>query len=282
MRSLPRSLVAGLVLVLALGIILASAPRAAATQNRPSWTAGDYWVYARTAGGETTTVRMDVLARESITLTSGTYAVWHTRTTTTDAGGNSSTSDTWYQEGTLAVVKANFTVFFFGDVQVTFDPPIHEAFFPLAAGSEWSLNTTVELVGVTFSFNLAYSGAVIAEQDASVPAGTFRVAIVRDPSTGNAHERRSYSEGSGNYVQRETYDGGGQRVANQELTSYRYQSGSLTLVLIVVGGLVLAAILVGAIVTVRRRRAARPPGMMPPGAYPPPPMEPPQERPPGT
>lgn len=286
MRFLPRPFVAGLAIVLALGIVLAAAPRAAAAQNRPSWTAGDYWIYTRTAGGETSTVRVDVVARESITLTSDTYAVWRTTETTTTSDGDVTVTATWYEEGTLAVVKTNFTFPpFLGEVQVTYDPPRIEATFPLQAGSSWSLNTTLEVVGIAFSLDIAYSGAVVAEQSTGVPAGTFSVAVVRTPSTASTddtREEKHYSDGAGNNVKEESYNGSGERVSNQELTSYRYQSGSLLLILLVVGGLIVAAIVVGAIVTIRRRRMMRPPGTMPPGAVPPPPFEPPQAPPPGT
>src|SRR5207247_1600213 len=60
MQRPPRSLVLALAIVFALASIVAIAPRAAAAQNRPSWTQGDFWVYARTAGSATSTVRVDV------------------------------------------------------------------------------------------------------------------------------------------------------------------------------------------------------------------------------
>jgi len=104
--------------------IAAVAPRASAAQNRPTWTQGDFWVYTRTAGGGTSTVRVDVHERTSLTLTSGTFSVWHVSTTVTDASGNDTVVHSWIQDSNLGIAKANFTVPFFGDVQVTFDPSV--------------------------------------------------------------------------------------------------------------------------------------------------------------
>src|SRR5206468_10708355 len=89
MRRPPRSLVWMTVFAIAVAAVLATAPRVAAAQNAPAWTQGDFWVYARTAGSATSTVRIDVNERTTLTLPSGTYNVWHLTTTTTDAGGNS-------------------------------------------------------------------------------------------------------------------------------------------------------------------------------------------------
>src|SRR6266545_2836235 len=259
MQRPPRSLVLALAIVLALASIVAVAPRAAAAQNRPSWTQGDFWVYARTAGGETSTVRVDVIEQTTLTLTS----------TTTDANGGVTVQHIWIQESNLGLAKANFSTPF-GDAQVTFDPPLAQAVFPLSLNAQWSLTTTVRLVDVSFSFPLAYSATVIAEHSTTVAAGSFNVAVIRSPSTGTAHDENSYSEGAGNSVKQESYDGNGNRVAEQELTSYRYQSGLVGLLLIIGGVVVLAAIVIAVLAVMRRRKMARPPG-----AYPPPPQEPP-------
>ncbi len=270
----PRSLVVALAIVLALASIVAVTPRAAAAQNRPSWTQGDFWVYARTAGGETSTVRVDVNERTTLTLTSGTYSVWRVTTTTTDASGNATVQDSWIEDSNLGVAKANFTIPFLGDFNVTFDPPLVQAVFPLTTNAQWSLNTTLELVDIPFPpIPLAYSAIVIAEQDTAVLAGTFRAAVIRSPSTAGDADARTenrYSEGAGNYVKEESYDGNGNRVADQELTSYRYQSGFVGLLLIIGGVVVLAAIAIAVLAVMRRRKMARPPGPTPPPQAPPP------------
>jgi hypothetical protein len=273
MRTLARSLVGVLSIVLAFAAVLAVAPRAAATQNKPSWTQGDFWVYARTAGTATSTIRVDVLEKTTLTLNSGTRAVWHVTTTTTPSSGSARVQHSWVEDGTLAVAKANFTAGILGDIQVTFNPPFAPAVFPLSVNSEWSLNTTLRAVGISFTLNIAYSGKVIDERSTTVAAGTFTVAVVRTPSSGTAHDENSYSESAGNNVKQESYDGNGNRVASQELTSWRYQASTLVLTLIGAGIAALAAIAIVAFVVLRRKRRTMPP---PPGMYPPgPPQQPP-------
>src|SRR2546422_804946 len=128
-------------------------------------------------------------------------------------------------------------------------------------------------VGVSFSLNIAYSGTVLREQSTSVAAGTFNVAVIRNPSTGTAHSEDQYSDGAGNYVKRESYDGSGNRVADQELTSFRYQSGFFGLLLIIGSVVVIAAVAIALFIVVRRRRRGSmlpPPGTGPPPTPPPP------------
>ncbi|MGQ0796603.1 MAG: hypothetical protein ACT4OI_01870 [Methanobacteriota archaeon] len=279
-----RAGVVVLVLLLAVASVTAVAPRAAAAQGRPTWTQGDFWTYTRTAGGEASTVRVEVRERTTLTLSSGSYGVWHVSTTTTDGTGNATVTHAWIQDANLGIAKANFSTIF-GEVQVTFDPPWVQAAFPLTVNAQWSLNTTIRLVDIAFPpIPLTYSALVTAEQDTSVPAGTFRVAVIRTPSTAGSTDPREeshYSDGAGNSVREESYDSSGNRVSNQELVSYRYQSGS-GLILLIVGGVIGALFVLGAVVTIRRRRAA----MMGRGGYPPrppptPPEQPPQGPPPG-
>jgi len=273
MRRPPTSLVWMTVFAIAVAAVLATAPRVAAAQNAPAWTQGDFWVYARTAGSATSTVRIDVNERTTLTLPSGTYNVWHLTTTTTDAGGNSTVQHSWVVDSNLATAKANFTLPLLGEVQVTLDPPQAGAVFPLTAGAQWSLNTTLRVVGISFSLNIAYSGTVLREQSTSVAAGTFNVAVIRNPSTGTAHSEDQYSDGAGNYVKRESYDGSGNRVADQELTSFRYQSGFFGLLLIIGSVVVIAAVAIALFIVVRRRRRGSmlpPPGTGPPPTPPPP------------
>lgn len=271
MRRLPMSLTLAIALAIALASIVIAAPPVAAAQNRPTWTQGDFWVYSRTEGTSTSTVRIEVYERTTLTLVLGTYSVWHVTTTVTPTGGSAMVQHSWVQDSNLGVAKANFTVLGF-DVQVTFDPPVAQAVFPLTAGAQWSLSTTVRVVNSTLSFPLAYSATVTAEQSTTVAAGTFNVAVVRSPSTGTQRTENHYSEGAGNAVREESYDGNGNRVSDQQLTSYRYQAGAFGLVLILIGVGIIAAIVIAAIVVLRRRARTPPPGMAPPMQ---PPMPPP-------
>ena len=269
MRHL-RSLTVVLAFAIALASILIVSPPVAATQNHPSWTQGDFWVYTRTQGSTTSTLRIDVHEKTSLTLAQGTYSVWHVTTTTTDANGNSVVVHSWVQESNLGNAKTNTSLGLFGVVQVTFDPPRAEAVFPLTVGATWSLNTTVRVVGQTFSLPIAYSGVVAAEQTTTVPAGSFSVAVISDPASGPPQQKNHYSESTGNHVRRESFANNGSRTTDDQLTAYRYQSGTLGLLLIGIGIAIVAVIAIAVFVTMRRRRARGPP-QQPPSVPPPPP-----------
>jgi hypothetical protein len=262
MPPVHKALVVALVVAIAFGSFLVIARPVAAAQNRPTWTQGDFWIYSRTEGTSTSTVRLDVHEKTTLTLTSGTYDVWHLTVTTTPTGGNASVQHSWVRDTDLAIAKANFS---FGgpEVQVTFDPPLVQAQFPLTMNAQWSLSTTIRVVDTGFSLPLSYSGTVVAEQSTAVAAGTFSVAVVRSPSTGTARDENHYSEGAGNSVREESYDNNGNRIAEQQLTSFRYQSGTMFLILIV-AGVILAAVAIAAVLTLRRRRRVAPPAMPPP------------------
>jgi hypothetical protein len=271
MAPLRKSLTLALVLAIALSAFVVIPRPVAATQNHPTWTQGDFWVYTRTQGSATSTIRMDVHEKSTLTLTSGTYSVWNVTTTTTSSSGTVVTNS-WIQDSTFAIVRARYTVFG-SDVLVDFEPPLVQAVFPLNVNAQWSLTTTIRVVSSGFTLPLTYTATVIAENTTTVAAGSFSVAVIQSPSTpGGSHTRDHYSEGAGNHVRRESYASNGTRTSDQQLTSYRYQSGTFVLILIGVGVLLIAAVLVGVLVTLRRRRArGRPPGMSPPPGPPPPP-----------
>jgi hypothetical protein len=271
MALLRKSLTLALVLAIALSILVVLPRPVAATQNHPTWTQGDFWVYTRTEGSARSTVRIDVYEKTTLTLPLTTYSVWHITTTTTDSNGNSAVVHSWVQDSNLGTARTKISFGMFGTVDVTYDPPQAEAVFPLQAGATWSLSTTLRVVNTTFSVNIPYNAAVTAEQTTVVAAGSFGVAVITTPASGAPQRKDHYSEGAGNHVQRESFAPNGTRTSNQELTSYRYQSGTFGLILIGVGVLIVAAVLVAVLVTLRRRRArGRPPGMAPPPMPPPP------------
>ncbi|MCI4371277.1 MAG: hypothetical protein L3J78_01365 [Thermoplasmata archaeon] len=254
-----------MVLALALSSLVLIPRPVAATQNHPTWTQGDFWVYTRTAGSATSTIRIDVYEKTSLTLALATYQVWHITTTTTNSNGNSAVVHSWVQDSDLGIAKATISFGIFGTVNVTFDPPEAEAQFPLSAGMTWSLSTTLKIVNTNFSFPIAYSAAVTAEQSTTVAAGTFSVAVITTPASGTPQRKDHYSDNAGNHVRRESYAPNGTRTSDQQLTSYRYQAGTFGLILIGIGVVIVAAIAIAVIVAMRRRRARGPP----PGVYPP-------------
>ena len=267
---LPKPLTIALAMAIAVASLLIVSPPVAATQNRPTWTQGDFWVYSHTQGSTTSTVRIDVHEKTTLTLAQGTYSVWHVTTTTTNANGNSVVVHSWVQDSNLGNAKTNISLPIFGVVQVTFDPPRAEAEFPLTVGATWSLSTTVRVVNQTFSLPIAYSGVVTAEQTTTVPAGSFTVSVITEPASGPPQQKNHYSESTGNHVRRESFASNGSRTTDDQLTSYRYQSGTLGLLLIGIGIAVVAVIAIAVIVTMRRRRARGPPQQPPPVPPPPP------------
>ena len=268
MRHL-RSLTVVTVLAVAFASILIVSPPAAATQNRPTWTQGDFWVYTRTQGSATSTIRVEVHERSTLTFALGSYSVWHITTTTTPSGGSATVQDSWVQDSNLGTAQTNIT-FLGSTITVKYDPPLAEAVFPLAVNAQWSLSTTVRFSNSTFTLPFAYGATVIAENTTTVAAGSFSVAVIQRTSSGGGHDRDHYSEGAGNHVRRESYDANGNRVSDQQLTSYRYQSSTLGLLLIGIGIAVVAVIAIAVLVTLRRRRARGPPQAPPPVPPPPP------------
>src|SRR3989442_8400706 len=76
-----------------LGVAFAATPGPAkADANAPRWSAGDYWIYADSSNPNST-LRIDVVARESVqTLLSNSYDAFHLRQTAS-AGSASFATD---------------------------------------------------------------------------------------------------------------------------------------------------------------------------------------------
>src|SRR2546426_12662664 len=95
--------------VVAFASILIVTPPVAAAQNHPTWTQGDFWVYTRTQGSATSTIRVDVHERSTLTFVLGSYSVWHVTTTTTPSGGSATVQDSWVQDSNLGTAQTNIT-----------------------------------------------------------------------------------------------------------------------------------------------------------------------------
>ncbi len=266
------------------------AGRAAAAQDRPSWSSGDYWVYTSTEGGTTATIRQSVIDKTTVTVGATTYVTWRTTMSTSVMSGGTTitlTFHNWVVESDLATVRTNGSIFFLGEFTITYDPPMSIAVFPLSPGSSWSKSTTQTTTSGLGSNSqiVSYSGVVTAEVDVTVPAGTFRAAVIRTPASGNPYTLSYYSEGVGNIVRTDSYDAGGTPAGTQSLTEYRYQNPGSSLALLVGIGVAAMGILAAlAFVVLRRRegaggwtypttqeRAPQAPSPLPPEAYPPPP-----------
>lgn len=292
MNSRVRALapVVGLLLIAALAFTAAPA-RAAMT--RPAWAAGDFWVYDFSAGltGTSTngTLRMEVTGTESTNVNGSSYPTYHVAATLTIKFGSltfTQPADIWYNSDTLAIVKIVATVdLSFGSVSlkshvsISGKPP-QSIQWPLTAGAQWDSSTTVWTVTTNSTGVVRYTSAPLSthfevQSDASitVPAGTFTTSPLKQTTSGSTSFVVNYwSPQAGNAVRTESHNGSGQSAGGYNLTSYRYQGGSLFTTIFVglpvwiwllVIVLVLAAV-VGIVVVRRRRPRIGAPPMQPP------------------
>ncbi len=282
------------VVVLALALLgvvsLGASGKAAATQNAPSWSTGDRWVYSETSGSTTSTLTLAVREQTSLTIGSTTYSVWHVAETVTSSSGSSSFSDTidqYYTTDGLKLAKQNGTFPFFGAITTTYDAPYPLMVFPLNPGGSWigsSKQYSQSAFGTsTTTYN--WNGTVLGEQSVVVPAGTFTASVVWSKNVGgNTPAVYYYSEQVGWAVRIDVHSAGGAYTGSMNLTSYSYSPGFLGISNVVwIVLLVLAFVIVVGAVLLLRRRPRVPYPMQPPQPYPPPspPQQPPQQGPPG-
>ncbi len=283
-----KVLVVALALAL-LGVVsLGAAGNAAATQNAPSWSTGNQWVYSSANGA--TTLTMTVKEQTSLTIGATTYTVWHvTATTSTTSGGTtiSITVDQYYTVDGLKMARTNGTLPFLGAVTSTYDAPYPLAVFPLNAGDSWigsSQATSQSALGTTTT-TYNWNGTVMGEGPVNVPAGTFTASQIWDHDGTGSPSVYFYSEQVGWAARIDSYSGG-RYSSSMNLTSFNYSPGFLgisSVVWIVI--LVIALILIVGAVLLFRRRPRAPYPRQPPQQYPPPyqpPPQPPQQGPPGT
>lgn len=281
-RRLQRAIVLAFSLLFVLVAALGAAGPARAAQNAPSWSTGDQWVWTYSAGGNTYTIIDTVQEQSSLTLTSGTYSVWHVNESLTTASGSSSTTtwhQVWIQVGTLSEAKATTP-----NTVTTWDPPMAQAVFPLNQNS-WSLSTTrtFTVFGFTSTTTITYTGAALPETSVTVTAGTFTAAPVRTPASGTNYVLSYYSDAVGNFVEAVSYQNNAP-TQTVVLASYKYQSAAYGLFFIVIGG-VLGALVLAAVVlyAIRHRRPKYPTqyAQAQPMAPQVPPYQPPQQPPQG-
>jgi len=298
MHAKARIVASGIaVLLLSLALI---PPPASAAMNRPTWSRGDFWVYAFASGatGTTTngTMRMDVTGTESVTVNGTAYSAYHVDAVLTIPFGGSLVftvpADIWFSTDTLAIVKitaaVNLTLGTFtidSTISVSGNPP-QVIQWPLTAGASWSSSTTVwtsatNASGTTYqSSSLTTAFSVQADATVSVPAGTFTTTPLRETEAGNGSYTVNYwSAQVGNWARVGEFNSSGQDEGGFNLTAYNYQAGSF-FTSVVIGlpvwiWLILIVVVLTAIVGIaaKRRRPRRPQAAPPPM----PPQEPPME-----
>jgi hypothetical protein len=223
----PRRLVRGAALLVALlltATVLLQTPTARAAANAPRWSQGDYWQFS---DRNDQPIRYSVVAKDPVALTGGTYDTWHVTETLT-SGSMSFTTDRWLRDTDIGTAKTSVSIGGVTSVE-TFDPPQSQAEFPLYIGKTWSQqsHTITTTGGFVSTGTLTYSGSVEAEQDLTVPAGTFHVFVIRTP-TASGYAKLYYSDSIGFWVKQENYNSRDVLTASQILTSYSYQSATLT------------------------------------------------------
>ncbi len=237
-----------LVALLVTATVLLHTPTARAAANAPSWTAGDHWTYTDSAGGSQD---IAVVGKESVSLTTGVHEAFHTSWTVSGVV----VRDEWIQMADLGIAKV--TLPHGGHPTTTYDPPMVQASFPLSPGKAWS-GTSDTLSGPSTG-RVSFSGTVEAETDASVPAGTFHVFVIRNPSNGSTsmpYSKFYYSDAVGYFVERETYDAQNVKTSDVSLTAFTYQNAPSGVWLIVGAAIAIAVVAVIVVFLVMRKRGA--------------------------
>lgn len=250
--------------------------------GRPTWAAGDFWVYqlSSTEGDfdvPNTTLRFDVKGTEPVTVNGTAYPSYHVAATVSFVlvGTTTFPADIWFSTDTLAIVKIRAVVQVSvpgldaaGTFEVSGNPP-QTIQWPLTAGASWQSSTTVWTVttnssGMTYT-SLPLSTAFSVQSDATVtvPRGTFTTTPLRETEVATGSYTINYwSPQVGNWARVSQHNASGENEGNFNLTSYNYQGGSFFTAVILglptwVWLLVVGAVVV-VVVAIARRRRRRP------------------------
>src|SRR2546421_9769175 len=145
MRLSKRVLVASVAVLMIVAFAFLAQPARAAT-SRPSWAAGDFWVYSYHAAAVGTSyvgvLRLDVVGTDSVTLNGSTYPSYRVKGSVSyDFGGAAVTyrGVLWYTRDSLALAKVSITVCGTGTTEVTIrgNPPQSIHWHP-TPGDSWT------------------------------------------------------------------------------------------------------------------------------------------------
>lgn len=293
LRSPSRTVRAlGLAALLIASLAFVAQP-ARAEMGRPSWAAGDFWVYSLSStdpgsGVPNATLRFDVKGTESVTVNGTAYSTYHVAATVSFVlvGTTTFPADIWFSTETLAIVKIRAVLQVSvpgfdgsGTFEISGNPP-QTIQWPLRAGATWQSSTTVWTVttnssGTTYmSVPLTTTFNVQSDATITVPAGTFTTTPVREESgTGAGYTINYWSPQVGNWVRVAQYNDSDGNEGNFNLTSSNYQAGNFfTAVILFLPTwiwLLIAAAVVVVVVALARRRGRRPARAMPPAEPPP-------------
>src|SRR5437870_6570699 len=223
-----------LLLVAAFAIVPGTAR---ANMDKPTWAAGDFWVYSFVSGsGGLTlngTLRLDVTGTETVTLNQTDYPCYHVAADLKIPFGAGLsyevTPDIWFSTATLAVVKIRAVVAPILNlttqttVVIAGSPPqtIH---WPLTAAASWT-DTTVVSTSSTYATRTTCSHTTLSARfeipsDATItlPAGTLTPRPIKETNTANLTYSMNYwSAQVGNWVRVGDYDRSGRNTDNFNL-----------------------------------------------------------------
>lgn len=258
-RTCVVSIVTALVVI---ATILGSGSAARATQDAPSWSAGDTWEWTWIAGSTGYIRTWTVREQTTLPMASGDWTVWHVAETlvTRSAFANATyANDLWIRPSDFGLAK-EVEQTSVGTHTTLWDPPVSQAAFPLndnawtGRANVWTaIPTWAGTTTVTTTLN--YSGRALPETSITVPSGTFRAVPVLFSEEGRTAVVAYFAASAGNFVLIQSYSGG-TVVSTQSLTSYQRAYVAYLVWVAVglggVGGVILAVLLV------RRIRRARP------------------------
>src|SRR5437867_1446575 len=211
MHSSARAMVAAfaLLLVAAFAIVPGTAR---ANMDKPTWAAGDFWVYSFVSGSG----GLAVTGTESVTLNQTDYPCYHVAADLKiPFGGGFSYEvkpDIWFSTANLAIVKIRAVVAPILNVTtettvVIAGSPPQTIHWPLTAGATWTDSTVVwtsstNATATTWAHvTLATTFEVQSDATITVPAGTFTTTPIKETNTANATYTMNYwSAQVGNWV----------------------------------------------------------------------------------
>jgi len=260
-------------LIAAALIICAFPDSTAASGDKPSWSAGDYWEYEGWNYPYVFKQRVEVKGEETLIQNGRSYSAFRLFYNTTLSLGSQVETYTytqWYQSSDLSLIRLESNMSAINaTATVTYDPPLPVFQFPMAVGETWTsssnivINKTCTNCTLIVPTNLNREITSIVDLTLTLDVSgqgqtrTFRTYVLKESWTTPGHYLSYYSDDVGFWVKREAFADNGTRLMDYSLTSFSYANApsppDVTVIVIVI--VILATvILVTAILILRRRK----------------------------
>jgi len=226
----------------------------AAKEEGPRWSVGDSWTFTSAGLDFRETFTHEVMEQTTLSTQNGPVSVWRLSGTYSQLTANGSVvgqpgKEEYYLTQEFGPVRVDREV---PPYRMFYSPPNGSWPFPLGLTSTWggSVQATYwwtpdgsSQQNTTTPFDFRAAGDDLV----SVPAGTFRAIGVTGDFLGlwRSGYTAQYSDAVGYVVRDDLMDGNGHIVGYYELTSYRYQAGTPTRILILAASLGIDAGTVG-------------------------------------